>query len=83
VENEPHTPALRPLFAGTIRWFDPYKRFGFIEVPGRGEPDVLFHESSIQPPHKFTTHVHGVAVEFELLDPEPKRGPKAGKVWVK
>jgi CspA family cold shock protein len=53
---------------GTVKWFDPKKGFGFIEMHGGG--DVFVHHSEIRN-NGFRTLEEGQEVEFQT-----KAGPK-------
>ncbi len=52
--------------AGTIKWFDVAKGYGFI-VPDGGEPDVLLHVSCLRR-DGFQTAYEGARVVCEVLD---------------
>jgi CspA family cold shock protein len=58
---------------GTVKWFDPEKRYGFIK-PDTG-PEVFVHQSAIQVGQPLT---EGERVELTIA-PDP-RGPKATHV---
>lgn len=60
---------------GTVKWFNPEKGYGFIEVE-EGK-DVFVHYSEIQE-EGFKTLEEGQAVEFEIV--EGNRGPQAANV---
>ena len=60
---------------GRVKWFDPDKGYGFIEVPG--QRDVFVHWSAIQQ-EGFKTLDDGEEVEFELVQSD--RGPQAANV---
>lgn len=60
---------------GKVKWFDPQKGYGFIEV--EGSRDVFVHYSAIQAPG-FKTLQEGQQVQFELLEGE--KGPHAENV---
>ncbi len=63
--------------AGTVKWFNDQKGWGFIAV--EGQPDVFVHYSEIQGDGRKTL-VEGQAVEFDI---EPgDRGPLAKRVTV-
>jgi CspA family cold shock protein len=66
----------RPIVAaGTVKWFNDEKGWGFIAVDG--QPDVFVHYSEIQGDGRKTL-VEGQAVEFDI---EPgDRGPLAKRV---
>jgi CspA family cold shock protein len=55
--------------AGTVKWFNDAKGFGFIEPEGGG-PDVFAHFSAVQM-DGFRTLKQGSRVEFDLV-----QGPK-------
>ncbi len=60
---------------GKVKWFNPQKGYGFIEV--EGARDVFVHFSAIMMPG-FKTLEEGQDVEFELVDGE--KGPHASNV---
>ncbi len=60
---------------GKVKWFNPEKGYGFIEVE-EGK-DVFVHYSEIQG-EGFKTLDEGQAVEFEIV--EGNRGPQAANV---
>lgn len=60
---------------GRVKWFNPDKGYGFIEVPG--ERDVFVHWSAIQM-QGFKTLEEGEEVEFDLVQSD--RGPQAANV---
>ena len=60
---------------GTVKWFNPTKRFGFI-TPSDGSKDVFVHADDVQNPSKSLND--GERVEFEVTQAE--RGPKATNV---
>jgi len=55
--------------AGTVKWFNDAKGFGFIEPEGGG-PDVFAHFSAVQM-EGYRTLKQGSRVDFELV-----QGPK-------
>lgn len=55
--------------AGTVKWFNDAKGFGFIEPEGGG-PDVFAHFSAVQM-EGFRTLKQGSRVEYEMV-----QGPK-------
>lgn len=57
------------MAAGTVKWFNDAKGFGFIEPEGGG-PDVFAHYSAVQM-EGFRTLRQGGRVEYELV-----QGPK-------
>ena len=63
------------LVAGTVKWFNAEKGFGFIQVEGAS--DVFVHYSAIQT-DGFKTLEEGQAVEFEIVN--GARGPQAANV---
>lgn len=65
-----------PVVFGEVKWFNPEKGFGFIEVDGGGA-DVFVHHSQIDMDGFRTLH-EGQPVEFELIHSE--RGPLAEQV---
>ncbi|MBC7288698.1 MAG: cold shock domain-containing protein [Armatimonadetes bacterium] len=60
---------------GRVKWFDPDKGYGFIEVPG--QRDVFVHWSAIQQ-QGYKTLDDGEEVEFDLVQSD--RGPQAANV---
>lgn len=60
---------------GKVKWFNPEKGYGFIEVD-EGK-DVFVHYSEIQE-EGFKTLEEGQEVEFEIVD--GSRGPQAANV---
>ncbi len=60
---------------GKVKWFNPEKGYGFIEVD-EGK-DVFVHYSEIQE-EGFKTLEEGQEVEFEIV--EGSRGPQAANV---
>lgn len=60
---------------GKVKWFNPEKGYGFIEVE-EGK-DVFVHYSEIQE-EGFKTLEEGQEVEFEIV--EGNRGPQAANV---
>lgn len=61
--------------AGTVKWFNAEKGYGFISTEGGN--DVFVHFSAIQT-EGFKTLEEGQAVEFEIV--EGSRGPQAANV---
>ncbi len=60
---------------GKVKWFNPQKGYGFIEV--EGSRDVFVHYSAIRM-DGFKTLQEGQPVEFDLI--EGDRGPQARNV---
>ena len=60
---------------GLVKWFNPEKGFGFIEV--EGENDVFVHFSAINQ-EGYKSLEEGQSVEFEVV--EGDRGPQAANV---
>ena len=65
------------MAAGTVRWFDAEKGFGFIE-PQDGGDDVFVHFSAIEDTGGFRTLDEGQSVDFDAT--EGPRGPQADRV---
>ncbi len=65
------------MAAGTVRWFDADKGFGFIE-PQEGGDDVFVHFSAIEDTGGFRTLEEGQAVDFDAS--AGPRGPQADRV---
>ena len=61
--------------AGTVKWFNDAKGFGFIQR--EGGPDVFVHFSAIQS-QGFKSLAEGDRVEFEIVDGQ--KGPQAANV---
>ena len=61
--------------AGTVKWFNENKGFGFIER--EGGPDVFAHFSAIQS-SGYKTLAEGQAVEFVVTDGQ--KGPQAEEI---
>mmetsp|Transcript_9834 Transcript_9834/g.14397 ORF Transcript_9834/g.14397 Transcript_9834/m.14397 type:complete len:153 (+) Transcript_9834:54-512(+) len=57
--------------AGTVKWFDPKKGFGFL-VPSDGSDDVFVHHSSVYA-KGFRSLAEGEEVEFEVTIDEQGR----------
>jgi cold shock protein len=66
------------MFAGTVKWFDKKKGYGFIT--GSNGPDVFVHYSCIEG-DGFKTLCEGDIVEFDIADGE--KGTKAKSVILK
>lgn len=64
--------------AGSVKWFDPKKGFGFI-TPDGGGPDVFMHASVL--PEGMQSLAEGQAVEYEV-ETTP-RGAKVVQVTLK
>jgi CspA family cold shock protein len=60
---------------GKVKWFNPQKGYGFIEV--EGSRDVFVHYSAIQM-SGFKTLQEGQMVQFDLVDGD--KGPHADNV---
>lgn len=63
------------MATGRVKWFNPEKGFGFIEV--EGGDDVFVHYSAIQS-EGFKTLEEGEEVSFDIE--EGQRGPQAVNV---
>jgi cold-shock DNA-binding protein family len=63
------------MFTGKVKWFNPEKGYGFIEVEGGN--DVFVHYSAIVGTG-FRTLEEGQDVSFEIV--EGNRGPQAANV---
>ena len=63
---------------GTVKWFNPDKGFGFINVDG-GSEDVFVHFSAIES-SGFRSLDENQRVEFEVT--QGPKGPQAEKVRV-
>ena len=64
------------MTAGTVKWFNPSKGFGFI-APDGGSADVFVHQSDIEL-EGYRELSEGQRVEFSIEAGE--KGPKAAKV---
>ena len=64
------------MAAGTVKWFNDSKGFGFI-TPADGGKDLFAHHSAIQM-SGFKTLAEGQKVEFDAVD-GPK-GPAASNI---
>jgi CspA family cold shock protein len=62
--------------AGTVKWFNATKGFGFI-APEDGTPDVFVHQSDIAA-EGYRELVEGQRVEFSVE--AGQKGPKASNV---
>jgi CspA family cold shock protein len=62
------------MTAGTVKWFNPTKRFGFIAPEGGGK-DVFVHQSVIEGTGELS---EGQRVEFE--SEQATKGPQAIRV---
>ncbi len=62
--------------AGTVKWFNDQKGFGFI-TPDDGGKDCFVHHSAIQA-QGFRTLAEGDRVEFEIV--QGTKGPAAENV---
>ena len=56
---------------GTVKWYNPTKRFGFIE-PEEGDKDIFVHISAVEAAGLSTLH-EGQKVEYELSAGEDGR----------
>ena len=56
---------------GTVKWYNPTKRFGFIE-PEEGDKDIFVHITAVEAAGLSTLH-EGQKVEFELSTGEDGR----------
>ncbi|MCX7066764.1 MAG: cold-shock protein [Methylococcales bacterium] len=65
------------MAAGTVKWFNESKGFGFIS-PSDGTPDVFVHFSAIASTGGYRTLTEGQAVKYEV-ETGPK-GPQASNV---
>jgi len=63
---------------GTVKWFNPDKGFGFIDVDG-GDTDVFVHFSAIDS-GGFRSLDENQRVEFEVT--QGTKGPQAARVRV-
>ncbi|HEY3373620.1 MAG TPA: cold-shock protein [Candidatus Aquicultor sp.] len=66
------------MSAGTVKWFDDSKGFGFISQENGG-PDVFVHHSAING-DGFKTLAEGAKVEFEVQ--MEAKGARASNVTV-
>lgn len=64
------------MTAGTVKWFNPSKGFGFIAPEGGGK-DVFVHHSAIEGPGSREL-AEGQQVEFE--SEQAAKGPQAIRV---
>lgn len=55
------------MIKGVVKWFDPRKGFGFIEM--EGEKDIFVHHAEIKD-EGFRTLDEGQEVEFEIKNNE-------------
>jgi len=55
------------MVKGVVKWFDPQKGFGFIEMDG--EKDIFVHHTEIRS-EGFKTLDEGQEVEFEIKNNE-------------
>ena len=62
--------------AGTVKWFNDSKGFGFI-TPEGGQKDCFVHHSAIQG-NGFKSLAEGDRVEFDIV--QGKKGPAAENV---
>ena len=54
------------MAAGTVKWFNPTKGYGFI-LPEDGGPDVFVHLSAVQKAG-YTGLVEGARIGYELVE---------------
>lgn len=59
---------------GTIKWFDPLLKYGFIK-PDKGNNDIFLHASEIEKinaiKYKNKKNYHGIRINYELIiDPQ-------------
>ncbi len=62
---------------GKVKWFDPRKGYGFIELDD-GEGDVFVHFTGIKESGEFRTLNEGESVKFEIT--EGTKGKQAVEV---
>ena len=51
--------------------------YGFIKCYDAAQGDLFFHKSALRDGLEFSDTLLEMPVEFELVDPEPFRGPRA------
>ena len=56
---------------GTVKWYNPTKRFGFIE-PEEGDKDIVVHVTAVEAAGLSTLH-EGQKVQYELATGEDGR----------
>jgi cold shock protein len=61
------------MAAGTVKWFNPTKGYGFIEPAGGGGKDVFVHISAVEQAGLSSLN-EGQAVEYEM---ESNRGKES------
>ena len=61
------------MAAGTVKWFNPTKGYGFIQPSGGGEKDVFVHISAVEQAGLRSLN-EGQAVEYEI---ESNRGKES------
>jgi cold shock protein len=66
------------LSAGTVKWFNPTKGYGFIQPQGRGQ-DVFVHISAIEKAGLSTLN-EGQKIEFEVVSNRGKSSAENLKV---
>lgn len=67
------------MAAGTVKWFNDAKGYGFITPDGGGK-DVFVHHTSIQQ-EGFRSLAEGAEVSFDIA--EGPKGPQASNVQLK
>ncbi|MGW6984014.1 cold-shock protein [Streptomyces sp. NPDC054932] len=65
------------MTAGTVKWFNAAKGFGFIEQDGGG-PDVFAHFSNIAAQGGFRELLEGQKVTFDIA--QGQKGPTAENI---
>ena len=65
---------------GTVKWYNPTKRFGFIE-PEEGEKDIFVHITAVEQAGLASLH-EGQKIEFELSTGEDGRASAANLVII-
>ena len=65
---------------GTVKWYNPTKRFGFIE-PEEGEKDIFVHITAVEQAGLASLH-EGQKIEFELSTGEDGRSSATNLVII-